>query len=80
MPMRRGMRATWAMRLAVVLVAVAAYVWALPAAFGGDDSSSSSSYTYGPLVTICHKGVTITVNESGLPPHLSHGDTIGPCR
>jgi hypothetical protein len=31
------------------------------------------------LVTICHKGRTITVAEPAVPTHLSHGDTLGPC-
>jgi len=30
-------------------------------------------------VTICHQGQTIYVTRDTLLPHLSHGDTIGPC-
>jgi hypothetical protein len=36
---------------------------------------------YGGKVTICHKGVTITVSKHAVPAHVRlHGDTIGPCR
>jgi len=32
-------------------------------------------------VTICHKGKnTLTIDESALPAHLAHGDTMGPCQ
>jgi hypothetical protein len=34
----------------------------------------------GHLVTICHKGHTITVDEHAVPAHLAHGDHLGPCR
>lgn len=30
-------------------------------------------------VTICHEGNTIEVNESAVPAHLAHGDTLGAC-
>ena len=30
-------------------------------------------------VTICHNGHTITINQSALPAHLRHGDTMGSC-
>ena len=30
-------------------------------------------------VTICHKGVTITVAKEALDAHLGHGDTVGAC-
>jgi anti-sigma factor RsiW len=33
----------------------------------------------GHLVTICHKGHTITIDEHALPAHLAHGDHLGPC-
>ena len=33
---------------------------------------------YGKVV-ICHKGKTITVDNSAVPAHLAHGDTVGPC-
>lgn len=32
-----------------------------------------------PRVTICHKGKTISVDQSAVPAHLAHGDTLGPC-
>ncbi|MCA9954371.1 MAG: FecR domain-containing protein [Anaerolineales bacterium] len=31
------------------------------------------------LVTICHNGNTIQVDESAVDAHLAHGDTLGPC-
>lgn len=31
------------------------------------------------LVTICHNGNTIQVDESAVDAHLNHGDTLGPC-
>jgi ABC-type sugar transport system substrate-binding protein len=52
-------------------------------AIGG--SVASAQYQYGK-VTICHVAgqsgnrVTITVAASAVPAHLSHGDTVGPCR
>lgn len=30
-------------------------------------------------VTICHEGVTIVVDESSVPAHLEHGDSLGSC-
>jgi hypothetical protein len=30
-------------------------------------------------VTMCHKGKTITVDESAVPARLRRGDTLGPC-
>lgn len=30
-------------------------------------------------VTICHEGSTIEVDESAVPAHLAHGDTLGAC-
>ena len=30
-------------------------------------------------IEICHNGRTISVGEGGLPQHLAHGDTPGPC-
>jgi hypothetical protein len=77
-------KATWLLRLTVVALAVAAYVWALPTAFGLDGSSSSSSYSYGHAygknkVPICHKGKTKFVPLPAVAAHLAHGDTPGPC-
>ena len=41
---------------------------------------SAVQYQYGPKVTICHKGKTITVGKSAVPAHVrNHGDTIGAC-
>ena len=39
----------------------------------------SDTPTSGNLVTICHKGDTIQVDESAVDAHLNHGDTLGPC-
>jgi len=75
-------KATWLARIAVVVVAVSAYVWALPAAFGGPASSSSSGYAYAygkNKVPICHKGKTKNVPLPAVAAHLAHGDTAGPC-
>ena len=75
-----GSKATWLLRLTVVALAVAAYVWALPTAFGLDSSSSSSGYAYGKQkVPICHKGKTKFVPPPAVAAHLAHGDTPGPC-
>jgi len=30
-------------------------------------------------VTICHKGVTITIARAALDAHLAHGDRVGAC-
>ena len=30
-------------------------------------------------IIICHNGHSIRVNESAVPAHLAHGDTLGPC-
>jgi hypothetical protein len=30
-------------------------------------------------VSICHKGRTVSINESGLSGHLRHGDSMGSC-
>jgi hypothetical protein len=44
-----------------------------------NDSVSSAQAQYGDTVTVCHHGVTLTINVHALPSHLAHGDTIGPC-
>ena len=43
-------------------------------AVAGDGSPKSHT-----PVTICHKGHTITVDDSAVPAHLAHGDTLGEC-
>src|SRR5260221_7469466 len=30
-------------------------------------------------IKICHKGITLTIDQHALQAHLNHGDTIGPC-
>ncbi len=30
-------------------------------------------------VLLCHEGNEIMVDESAVPAHLAHGDTLGPC-
>jgi hypothetical protein len=87
---RRWTKATWFARVGVVLVAVVAYIWMLPSAFGLGDSSSSSSYGYSypygnaygqDLVPVCHKGKTIQVPSASVAAYLAQhpGDTLGPC-
>jgi hypothetical protein len=82
----RWRKGTWFVRLLVVAIAVAAYVSALPTAFGLDGSSSSASYGYAygnaygkERVTLCHSGTTLSVALPSLAAHLAHGDTVGPC-
>ncbi len=46
--------------------------------------SSRVGTTDNNFVTICHQtgnagSITITINESALPAHLAHGDTLGNC-
>jgi len=31
------------------------------------------------MVTLCHNGNTITVNQNAVQTHLNHGDTLGEC-
>ena len=33
----------------------------------------------GQKVTMCHKGNTITVDQSAVAAHQAQGDTLGPC-
>ena len=40
-----------------------------------DNGGSSGSNR----VTICHKGNTLTISQSGLNGHLGHGDSLGAC-
>lgn len=31
-------------------------------------------------VTLCHRGMkTLSIGAGGVPAHLKHGDTLGPC-
>jgi hypothetical protein len=86
---RRWTKATWSARVGVVLVALAAYIWMLPAAFGGGETSSSSygyAYPYGNAygqnrVPVCHNGTTIQVPMATVAEYLAQhpGDTLGPC-
>ena len=32
-----------------------------------------------PTVDVCHHERTLTIPDSALVPHLTHGDTVGPC-
>lgn len=41
-------------------------------AFSDDDDR-------GGKTSVCHKGRTVTINQSGVPGHLGHGDTAGSC-
>lgn len=43
---------------------------------GDGDSGDSSN---GKKVEVCHEGNTIEVDESAVPEHLEHGDTLGRC-
>lgn len=83
-------RVIWLLRMAVVMAAVAAYVWALPSAFGLNGSSSKDGYPYGnsypygnaygqDRVPMCHKGHTILVSPPAVAEHLADGDTLGAC-
>ena len=41
-------------------------------------SSDDDDYS-GGKTSVCHKGRTVTINQSGVPGHLGHGDSIGSC-
>lgn len=80
---------------ALVLFSVAIYLHSTPAdaakaSLSGDQESflSSTAQTQrapgspvGPprKIIICHNNHTIRVNESAVPAHLNHGDSLGPC-
>jgi hypothetical protein len=42
-------------------------------------SVSSAQAQYGNKVTVCHHGITLSINVHALPAHLAHGDTVGAC-
>jgi hypothetical protein len=47
-------------------------------------TTSAHPYPYGPYgqhekTTMCHNGVTITVDDVAVPAHLAQGDTLGAC-
>ena len=46
---------------------------------GGKGLTASASAHPSAKVTICHKGITITISKEALDAHLRHGDTIGSC-
>ncbi|MEE4146355.1 MAG: hypothetical protein V2I26_16240 [Halieaceae bacterium] len=41
-------------------------------AFSDDDDREGKT-------SICHKGRTVTISQSGVPGHLAHGDSMGSC-
>ena len=41
--------------------------------------SDSDDDDRGGKTSICHKGKTVTINQSGVPGHLGHGDSTGSC-
>jgi hypothetical protein len=45
----------------------------------GNDNDDNNGGNGNGRVTICHKGSTLTISQSGLDGHLGHGDTLGPC-
>ena len=52
-----------------------------------EKSQGSSANQYGHKVLICHippgnpqNAHTISVDQSAVPAHLAHGDTLGPCQ
>lgn len=64
--------------------ALATSLTAVFAALGGisvaQSAISAVQYQYGPKVTICHHGKTLTVAKTAVPAHVrNHGDTVGPC-
>lgn len=44
-----------------------------------DDHDDDDGDSGNGRVTICHKGRTLTISQSGLNGHLGHGDTVGSC-
>ena len=41
-------------------------------ALGDDDDDGNKT-------SVCHKGRTVSINQSGMPGHLGHGDSSGSC-
>jgi hypothetical protein len=80
-------RGRW--RLAAACVAAASVTSAAVAAGASPSSrdAAAQQYQYDNKVVICHQTgsssnptVTIIVSANAVPAHLSHGDTLGPCR
>ena len=40
---------------------------------------SAATPFFAQLVEICHQGRAIDVGIQAVPPHLKHGDLVGPC-
>ena len=43
-------------------------------ALGDDDDDND-----GNKIAVCHKGKTVTINQSGMSGHIGHGDSSGSC-
>ena len=63
-------------KLMIASVLTAAFILA---PLGSTISKAAGDSGREDKVTICHKGVTITVSKNALDAHLSHGDTVGAC-
>jgi hypothetical protein len=52
-----------------------------PTVAKADSTPTNTASTAGSSakVTVCHKGVTLTISRNALDAHLAHGDTIGAC-
>ena len=61
----------------VNIIVIQVIVHDLPPGDEHDDDGDSGG---NGRVTICHKGNTLTISQSGLNGHLGHGDTVGACR
>lgn len=64
---------------AALLAAASVGMFAAFAGTGAGSISGEQEYQYGHKRTICHRSVTIEVDESSVDAHLAHGDTLGPC-
>jgi hypothetical protein len=61
-------------------VAMPLAAFAMTSAGGGAALGNVAAAGYGQQkVTICHNGQTISVAQSAVPAHQSHGDTLGAC-